>query len=99
MSLTVTRRRREIGIRAALGARPGRLLATIFSRAAWQLGLGAADGAVFGPALLSGNGMTYESALSLGSVEIIMLVAGLFAAIGPARRGLRIHPMEALREE
>ncbi|MBA2244157.1 MAG: hypothetical protein H0W11_04320, partial [Gemmatimonadetes bacterium] len=40
MSLTVTRRRKEVGIRTALGARPGRLLASIFSRAAWQVGLG-----------------------------------------------------------
>jgi hypothetical protein len=99
MSLTVTRRRREIGIRAALGARPGRLLASIFARAAWQLGLGAAVGAGFGAALLSGNGMMDAAVVSLGSVVIIMLIAGFFAAIGPARRGLRIHPMDALREE
>jgi hypothetical protein len=98
-SLTVTRRRREIGIRAALGARPGRLLASVFARAAWQLGVGAAIGAVLGTALLSGNDLMAEAVLSLSSVVIIMLIAGLVAAIGPARRGLRIQPMEALRAE
>jgi hypothetical protein len=36
MSFTVTQRRREIGIRAALGANPQRILAGIFSRALGQ---------------------------------------------------------------
>lgn len=34
ISLTVTRRRREVGIRTALGARPGPLPASVFARAA-----------------------------------------------------------------
>ena len=42
MSFTVTLRRREIGIRTALGARPGRLLASIFARALWQIAGGVA---------------------------------------------------------
>ena len=41
MSFTVTQRRREIGIRAALGANPHRILASIFSRALGQLAVGA----------------------------------------------------------
>ena len=45
MSFTVTRRRREIGIRAALGAHPRRILASIFSRALGQLALGLMVGA------------------------------------------------------
>lgn len=44
MSFTVTRRRREIGIRMALGARPGRMLASIFARALWQIAAGVAVG-------------------------------------------------------
>ena len=44
MSFTVARRRREIGIRTALGARPGRLLASIFARALWQIGAGVVVG-------------------------------------------------------
>jgi len=43
MSFTVARRRREIGIRAALGVDPRRLLLDIFSRALRQLGLGASS--------------------------------------------------------
>jgi hypothetical protein len=52
MSVTVTRRRKEIGIRIALGASRGRLLASIFSRAAWQLALGGSVGALLGALLL-----------------------------------------------
>ena len=40
MSFTVARRAREIAIRAALGAGPGRLLLSIFRQAAIQLGIG-----------------------------------------------------------
>jgi peptidoglycan/xylan/chitin deacetylase (PgdA/CDA1 family) len=100
MSLTVTRRRREIGIRAALGAHPGRLLAGIFSRAAGQLGLGALAGVLLGGALLHGNDATARAAVTcLGGIVVLMLAAGLVAALGPARRGLAIQPMEALRED
>lgn len=99
-SLTVTRRRKEIGVRVALGARPGRLLASIFARAAWQLGLGGLLGALLGGALLVGNGGAGpEAALFLGGVVALMLITGLLAAVGPARRGLGIQPMEALKEE
>lgn len=44
MSFTVNQRRREIGIRAALGAQPRRLLAGIFRRALGQLGAGVTGG-------------------------------------------------------
>jgi ABC-type antimicrobial peptide transport system permease subunit len=99
MSLTVTRRRKEIGIRTALGAQPRRVLASIFSRAAWQLGLGGLVGAALGTWLLVSSGLTDAAAVPLGGVIAIMLMAGLVAAVGPARRGLRIQPMDALREE
>ena len=100
MSLTVTRRRKEIGIRTALGARPARLLASVFSRAAWQLSLGALLGSLLGGALLFGKGLPgREVAIFLGGVVALMLTAGLVAAVGPARRGLTVQPMEALREE
>jgi len=51
MSFTVAQRKKEIGIRAALGADAKRLLISIFSRAAGQLGAGVAAGVVFAIAL------------------------------------------------
>ena len=100
MSVTVTRRRREIGVRAALGARPHRLLMSVFSRAGAQLALGALAGSALAAALLQGSGLgAIRNAVFVGVVVGVMVLAGLIAATGPALRGLRIHPMEALREE
>ena len=44
MSFTVSQRRKEIGIRVALGANARTLLASIFARARGQLALGAVSG-------------------------------------------------------
>jgi putative ABC transport system permease protein len=99
MSLTVTRRRKEIGIRIALGASRGRLLASIFRRAALQLGVGGFIGAVLGLVLLRDPDVAAESPLPVIVVTAVMLIAGLIATAWPARRGMRIQPMEALRDE
>lgn len=98
MSFIVARRRREIGIRAALGAAPRRLIAGIFARAGAQLAAGMVAGlvlaAVAGGGLPSGKGMLLASA-----VAAIAVAVGLLGAVGPARRALAVQPAEALREE
>ncbi len=100
MSFVVAQRRREIGIRTALGAHPRRILGSIFSRALRQLALGVAAGCVLGGGLLLGSGSgPGRAAAVLLAVAGLMLGVGLLAALGPARRGLRIQPMEALRED
>jgi putative ABC transport system permease protein len=102
MSFTVSRRRREIGIRAALGADARRVVTEIFGRAGLQLGAGITVGlaiaSVFewvGP----GGTMGDKALIILPSVVALMFTVGLLAAIGPARRGLAVQPTEALREE
>jgi ABC-type antimicrobial peptide transport system permease subunit len=102
MSFTVSQRRREIGIRAALGADAGQLLRSIFTRAALQLAAGIVVGTVM--ALLIDRASEGEmlGLLGLGLVPIaavLMVLVGLFATLGPARRGLHIQPTEALRAE
>jgi putative ABC transport system permease protein len=102
MSFTVARRRREIGIRAALGADPGRLLRSIFSRAFAQLAVGAALGMMAATGLeqvLEGEMFQGYGAVILPLVALFMTAIGLLAALGPARRGLSIQPIDALREE
>ncbi|HYE86877.1 MAG TPA: FtsX-like permease family protein, partial [Vicinamibacterales bacterium] len=102
MSFTVARRKREIGIRAALGADRNRLLAGIFSRALAQLGAGAAVGMLLAiglERLLEGEMFQGYGAVILPIVAVVMTIVGVIAAYGPARRGLSIQPTEALREE
>ena len=96
MSFTVARRTREIGIRAALGARPARIVAGIFSRAFLQISAGILAGS--GLAALMGLGSMRQILLLLAA-DGIMLVVGLMACAVPLRRALRIDPTEALRAE
>jgi predicted permease len=102
MSFTVERRRREIGIRAALGADARRILAGIFRRAATQLAAGVALGLIVAAALdwLGEGQFTGGNTLALvPGVVGVMVVVGMAAALGPARRGLAVQPVEALRDE
>jgi hypothetical protein len=102
MSFTVTRRRREIGIRSALGAAPQRVMRSIFARAAAQISAGILFGLIGTLALerMTGKGAVRDgNPLALLAVAALMTAIGLLAAIGPARRGLAIQPTEALRED
>ncbi|HEX2165685.1 MAG TPA: FtsX-like permease family protein, partial [Longimicrobiales bacterium] len=96
MSFTVARRTREIGIRAALGAQPGRIVAGVFSRAFLQISAGILAGTAL--AALLGLQSAQEVMLLLAA-DAIMLVVGLTACAVPLRRALRIEPTEALRAE
>ncbi|MEX2570186.1 MAG: FtsX-like permease family protein, partial [Gemmatimonadota bacterium] len=101
MSFTIARQRKEIGIRAALGALPHRLLASIFSQALIQLSIGLSIGIGMSFLLnsLVENLTGGKEAVIVPAAAAIMMLVGLLAALGPARRGLRIEPMEALRAE
>ena len=102
MSFTVSQRRKEIGIRAALGADARHLLGSIFTKAILQLASGVAAGIVLVLLIDRASDGELLGALGLGLVPVaalLMVLVGLCAAIGPARRGLRIPPTEALRAE
>ena len=96
MSFTVARRTREIGIRVALGARPGRIVTGIFSRALLQISAGILAGS--GLAALIGLGSTRQVMLLLAA-DGVMLIVGLAACAVPVLRALRIDPTEALKAE
>jgi putative ABC transport system permease protein len=101
MAFTVAQRRREIGIRSALGAQPGQLVTAVFRRAFWQIGTGATAGML--AAYLAGRYVPIEQigGLSIPGIlpgaAMFMLLVGVLASLGPVRRGLRIDPSEALR--
>jgi ABC-type antimicrobial peptide transport system permease subunit len=101
-SFTVTRRRKEIGIRAALGANPQQVLAAVFGRVARQVALGLViglGGAVVMETVSGGEILGGRAALLLPVFGALMTMVAVVAAFGPARRGLRIEPTEALRAE
>ena len=102
MSFTVAQRRREIGIRAALGASSMGLLRSVFSRVAVQVAIGVVLGAIGAMAIApasEGAVLAGRLAIVTPAIALTMVVVGVVAAYGPARRSLRIQPTEALRGE
>lgn len=102
MSFTVAGRRREIGIRTALGAGPQRVLAHVFTRASAQLGAGVLAGLILAAAVNQATGGSKFGAdilLLFPGVALLMIGVGVLSALGPARRALNVQPTEALREE
>ncbi len=104
IAFTVGRRRREVGVRVALGADARRVAWTVARDAAWQLGIGlalglglAAVGApAFGEALMGTN--PRDPLVYLGMAGVIVGTA-LAASALPTLRALRVPPSEALRVE
>ena len=105
LSLSVTRRTREIGIRAALGATRGQVLRTLMGKTALPPAIGAAAGIAFGQALVTARGIfafrlpESSGPWGLPVLGAVMIAAGLLAAWVPARRALSVAPADALRAE
>ena len=100
MSFTIAQRTREIGIRTALGAPPGRLMLNVCGRAARQIVAGVVLGSVVAAGAFTAIGVGVVRAMPLLLiVTAIMAVVALLAALGPARRGVRIPAVDALRAE
>ncbi len=104
MSFVVARRRKEIGIRMALGARRGSAVWLVMKDALAMIVPGAAAGlaAVWGMGRLVEAvlyGVTPMDAGALGAAIGLLALAGLGAAAIPARRASGVDPAEALRAE
>jgi ABC-type antimicrobial peptide transport system permease subunit len=104
LSYVVDQRRREVGIRVALGARPVKVIELIAKQGLLPVALGIAAGlgAATGAARLL---MTALYEMSPNDPLVYALVTGLLtltaiAAIAvPARRAATVDPVIALREE
>ncbi len=104
MSHTVAQRTRELGIRMALGARPGTVLRSILRRAAAHVAMGSIVGIGLAWSLATSvKSLLYQVAPHdlwlYGAVGTVLVVVALAAAYFPARRAGRIDPLVALRLE
>jgi putative ABC transport system permease protein len=104
MAYAVTQRRREIGVRMALGARPRDVLHLVLSRAFRIVAAGVAIGLVASLSVtrLLQNflfGVTPSDPMAFTVVTLTLIGVGMLAAWLPARRAASIDPVRALRAE
>jgi predicted permease len=102
MSLIVSERTREVGVRLALGAEPSQLLRMIVGQAAKLAGIGVAIGVIaalpMAPFLDSQlYGVASFDPLTFVSVPLVLLAIAALAAVVPARKAMSIDPLAALR--
>jgi ABC-type antimicrobial peptide transport system permease subunit len=102
ISYSVTQRTHELGIRLALGARPGELGLLIMRQTLRIMLFGVVLGSI--AALAAGrliSSLLYATAASdpavFGIVAITLLVVAVMAVLLPTRRAMRVDPLIALR--
>lgn len=104
MTVTVSERTREIGIRKAIGARTTDILMQFLIESVMLSAMGGIIGIVFGIAACGGVGKVISMDTVIQTNMVIMSFAfsifiGVFFGITPARRAAKLHPIEALRSE
>ena len=104
VSYGVTQRTNELGVRMALGATPGNVLAMVLRESARVAGIGAAVGIIAGLFLTRAmQGVLYGvrayDPASFGGSAVLLILVALLASYLPARRATRVDAMTALRYE
>jgi putative ABC transport system permease protein len=104
LSYQVLQRRRELGVRAALGASRGSLIALVLRQgvlvAAAGIALGLV-GAAWLTRLMQGLlfGITAHDAVAFSAAPVMLLLVAIAATLIPARRAASADPIEVLRSE
>ena len=104
ISYSVGQRRRELGIRLALGASPAGIGRMIVGEGLKIVGIGMAVGLLLAIALARASssllfGITAADPATFGGVAALILVVTLLAAWAPASRAMRVDPAGTLRAE
>ena len=104
MSYAVTQRRRELGIRMALGAHAGNILSLVLRRGMKLTLIGMAlglIGAVASTRLLRDMlfGIKPFDPLTFAAMTLLLISISLVACFVPARRATKVDPMNVLRNE
>jgi ABC-type antimicrobial peptide transport system permease subunit len=102
--LTVSQRTREFGIRAALGAAPGRVMGLVLREGIALtlpgVALGLAGAAIAGRLLSTGLvGVNAADASAYAASAMLQAIVALLACLLPAYRATKADPMLALRVE
>ncbi|MBI3653988.1 MAG: ABC transporter permease [Acidobacteria bacterium] len=104
VSYMVTQRTHEIGLRLALGAKPGEVLKLILRQGMMKVLIGLALGSLGALAMTRLMqsflfGISSTGPLTFAVVAVILTGVALVACFGPAHRATKIDPMIALRYE
>ncbi len=104
VSCSVAQRTRELGLRMALGARPGQLVRLSLRRVVGSTGLGLAIGLALAFALMRGLsgllfGVVWDDPPVYLAATVVMAAIAVLAGYLPARNAGRIDPVRALRGE
>jgi hypothetical protein len=104
MSQNVAQRRRELGVRAALGARPANLVRLVAGQAGLLAVVGVAGGLALAWVLARQLGtllfgITVHDPVSFGLVPVLLLVTAALASALPARRATKVDPVTVLRTQ
>ena len=104
MSYMVSLQTREIGIRMALGADPGKILGMVMAHGLKLTIIGVSVGVATGPLLTRFMrsllfGISASDPLTFAGVAVFLTLVALGACFIPARRATRVDPMIALRYE
>ncbi len=103
LSYVVSQKTGEIGVRMALGAGRVDILRMVYRQELWIVGIGLAVGlaASFGAAHLLRSVITVSPTdpVTYVTVPVVLAAVALLACYVPARRAMRVEPMQALRTE
>jgi ABC-type antimicrobial peptide transport system permease subunit len=104
IAFAASQRRREIGLRMALGASSRSVMTLIMREGLLLTAVGAVLGivvALIGGAALRSMliGIGPADPVSFGVAALVLLLIGAAASYVPARRALRVDPSAALRSE
>jgi ABC-type antimicrobial peptide transport system permease subunit len=104
MAYTVSRQKKEIAVRIALGASRAHVFGVVLRLGAQLLAVGGTLGllASFATARLLSNqlwNVSPHDPLTLAAATVVISIVALAACYLPARRAMRVDPIGALRDE
>jgi len=104
ISYSVTQRTQEVGVRMALGARPGEVIRLILKQGLTLTLIGVAAGvlgALAAARVMSGllYGVTATDPATFAAISLLLAIVATLACYLPARRAARVEPIAALRHE